>query len=56
MLIFQGQPVNLNRTMNISIINALWQILVGEKLDLDDPKSNQGSILLNFLCNLTFRI
>ena len=24
--------------MNISILNALWSILVGEKLDLDDPK------------------
>ena len=24
--------------MNISILNSLWSILVGEKLDLDDPK------------------
>ena len=24
--------------MNISILNALWVILVGEKLDLNDPK------------------
>ena len=24
--------------MNISVLNALWVILVGEKLDLDDPK------------------
>jgi hypothetical protein len=24
--------------MNISVLNALWSILVGEKLDLDDPK------------------
>ncbi len=24
--------------MNVSILNALWSILVGEKLDLDDPK------------------
>ena len=23
--------------MNISIINALWAIMVGERLDLDDP-------------------
>ena len=35
---FQDEPVNLNRTMNVSIINALWLILVGEKLELDDPK------------------
>ena len=31
----------MNRTMNISILNALWLILVGEKLELDDPKLNQ---------------
>ena len=24
--------------MNISILNALWSLLVGEKLDLEDPK------------------
>ena len=34
----QNEPVNLDRVMNISILNALWVILVGEKLDLDDPK------------------
>ncbi len=38
---FQGEPVNLNRTMNVSIVNALWLILVGEKLELDDPKSGE---------------
>ena len=30
--------MDLNRTMNISILNALWSLLVGEKLELDDPK------------------
>ena len=34
----EGQAVGLNLQMNISIVNALWAILVGEKLDLDDPK------------------
>lgn len=29
---------NLGQTLNISILNALWAILVGEKLDLNDPK------------------
>jgi hypothetical protein len=38
---FQGEPVNLNRTMNVSIVNALWLILVGEKLELDDPKTGE---------------
>ena len=27
--------------MNLSIINALWVILVGEKFDIDDPKMNK---------------
>jgi hypothetical protein len=35
---FQGEPIDLNWSMNISVLNALWSILVGEKLDLDDPK------------------
>jgi hypothetical protein len=34
----QDQPFNLNRTTNISIVNALWGILVGERLELEDPK------------------
>ena len=33
-----GKVMTLNRVMNISILNALWYILVGEKLQLDDPK------------------
>ena len=33
-----NKPVNLNQTMNISILNALWNILVGEKLEYNDPK------------------
>ena len=32
------QPVQLNRMMNVSIINALWSIIAGEKFELDDPK------------------
>ena len=24
-------------TMNVSIVNALWAILVGEKMELEDP-------------------
>jgi len=27
--------------MNISVLNALWNILVGERLELDDPKSSK---------------
>ena len=32
------KPISLHNTMNISIINALWSILTGEKLLLNDPK------------------
>ena len=35
---FVGKPVCLDNTLNLSIVNALWAILVGEKLPLDDPK------------------
>ena len=33
----EGQPVDLSGTMNVSIINALWSIMVGERLELEDP-------------------
>ena len=29
--------ISLNLRLNISIVNALWVILVGEQLDLEDP-------------------
>ena len=35
------KPYDLNRTTNISIVNALWGILVGERLELTDPKLHQ---------------
>ncbi len=35
----EGKPVDLHLTVNISIVNALWSILVGETFeDLEDPK------------------
>ena len=34
----EGKEVCLDNTMNLSIINALWAILTGEKLPLHDPK------------------
>ena len=33
-----GKPKCLANTLNLSILNALWAILVGESLPLDDPK------------------
>ena len=35
---FVGKPVCLDNTLNLSIVNSLWAILVGEKLPLNDPK------------------
>nr|AKH03508.1 cytochrome P450 3075A2 [Paracyclopina nana] len=35
---YNGQALNLNRATNVSILNALWNILVGEKLELGDPR------------------
>lgn len=41
--------MSLNRSVNISILNALWFILVGEKLDLEDPQSTQCMGLIDDL-------
>ena len=35
--------------MNVSILNALWSILVGEKLDLDDPKLAEIIQMIDYL-------
>ena len=45
------EPINLAGTMNISIVNALWSILVGEKLDLEDPNLIKVVTLVNALVN-----
>ena len=44
-----GEAFNLNKTVNISIINALWLILVGECFELDDPKIKE---LCQFVDNI----
>lgn len=41
-----GHQVALNLKMNVSIVNALWVLLVGEELSLDDPRLK--SIVSNF--------
>ena len=33
-----GKPINLDTEMKITIVNALWNLLVGEELSLQDPK------------------
>jgi hypothetical protein len=40
--------------MNISIVNALWSILTGEKLDIDDPNlKNMLRVLNEFLNSIS---
>jgi hypothetical protein len=45
------EPINMAGTMNISIINSLWSILVGEKLELEDPDLIKVVNLVNTLIN-----
>jgi hypothetical protein len=33
--------------MNISIVNAIWHIVTGEKLEIEDPNLRQIAKLLN---------
>ena len=33
-----GKALNLNLKMNLAMLNALWYILVGESLELEDEK------------------
>jgi len=47
MIFISGQPINLMGTMNISIVNAIWQIVTGEKLEIEDPSIREIAKLLN---------
>jgi len=38
-----GRPISLNQTINVSIVNALWTILVGDSFQLDDPRLTEAS-------------
>ena len=40
------KPFDMNRVTNISILNALCDIMTGEKMKLDDPKL--GDIVKSF--------
>ena len=42
-----GNAFDLNQTFNISIVNALWMIVVGERFELDDPKLQEIVKLTN---------
>ena len=33
-----GQPISTATRLNMSVISALWQIIAGQRYDLDDPK------------------
>ena len=46
-----GKPINLLGTMNVSIVNALWSIVTGEKLEIDDPNLKNIVRILNEFLN-----
>ena len=33
-----GQPISTQNRFNIAVLNALWQIITGERVAHDDPK------------------
>ena len=35
---FEGKPFKWEGILNVSVLNGLWGLLVGEKLQLDDPR------------------
>jgi len=42
-----GKPYNLHLTMNASIVNALWTIMVGESLEMNNPKLSRICHVVN---------
>nr|QTW43683.1 CYP3075/3034-out [Eurytemora affinis] len=44
-----GQPTQLDSYLNISIVNALWKILVGEELDVENPRHLETINIINKL-------
>ena len=45
-----GKEFNLKRITNVAILNALWFIMAGERLEIDDPKALE---ILSLLDDLT---
>lgn len=37
----EGQPVVMQRSMNLSILNSVWCLLAGDTLELGDPKMDE---------------
>ena len=33
-----GQPVSMNRSVNVAVLNTLWMIMSGVRYDQDDPR------------------
>ncbi len=38
LLLDVNHPIDLNFRLNLSVVNVLWFILVGQRLDLDDQR------------------
>ena len=37
----EGKPIELSRRFNLAVVNSLWTIMTGARLDHDDPHLNQ---------------
>ncbi len=46
-----GKAIDLMGTINISVINALWSIITGEKLEIEDPNLKKIVILVSNFVN-----
>ena len=44
---YTGEPVDLQAKLNVSIVNALWFLLVGENFSLEDPRLHHIVNLIN---------
>ncbi len=51
----EGKVISLNLKLNLSIVNALWVLLTGEKLPLEDPKLKMVVSKLDKLLRLETR-
>jgi len=42
----KGESIELAGVFNVAIVNALWAIITGEKLQYDDPTLKQVNITI----------
>jgi hypothetical protein len=45
----QGQKISLKLRLNVAILNALWHIITGQKLEYDDPSLKEVISKVNIM-------